>query len=244
MKIALCLFGQPRYITNSKIFEHHKKAIYSQGDVDVFSHCWFDETESVFEQSDWSYSENLTVDGNTIQIIEERYNPKRKIFEPQRDFTPSLNVKNVVNDLKDQRFNKDKNIFNIYSQLYSIQKSVELFQEHCKESSEKYDFLILTRYDVMIWSFPMLKNLERGKYYIGGYDNVGGHYPGFNDYVHILDPSLAEGCKVFYDIEESLKECESLCIEEIKQIALAKKYCYPKIVRYIGNDLLSEIIRK
>ena len=90
----------------------------------------------------------------------------------------------------------------------------------------------------------MLKNLERGKYYIGGYHNVGGYYPGFNDYIHILDPELADGCRIFNEIEDLLKECESLCIEEIKQIALAKKYCYPKIVRYIEKDLLSEILRQ
>jgi hypothetical protein len=244
MKIALCLFGQPRYISNSKIFEHHQKAIYSQGDVDVFAHCWFDENKDVFDQSDWSYSENLIVDKNTIEIIEERYKPKRKIIEPQRDFTPSSSVKNIVNGLNDQRFNNDKNIFNIYSQLYSIHKSVELFQEYCKDNSKKYDFLVLTRYDVMIWSFPVLEKMEKNKYYIGGFDNVGGSYPGFNDYVHILDPVFSDSCKCFEHIENVLKECDSLCIEEIKQIFLAKTLCYPKIVRYIGKDLLSEIIRK
>lgn len=244
MKIALCLFGQPRYITNDKIFEHHKKAIYSQGDVDVFTHFWFDDKKETFEQSDWSYSKDLVVSKKSVEIIESRYSPKKVIFEPQRDFTPSDKVREIVNGLKDQRFNSDKNIFNIYSQLYSIHKSVELFQDFCKAESKKYDFLILTRYDVILWSFPVLKNLEKGKYYIGGYNNVGGYYPGFNDYIHILDPELADGCKIFNNIEESLKECESLCIEEIKQIALAKKYCYPKIVRYIENNLLSEIIRK
>ena len=142
MKISLCLFGQPRYISNKKIFEHHQKAIYSQGDVDVFTHCWFDGNKDVFDQSDWSYSENLIVDKNTIEIIEERYKPTRKIIEPQIDFTPSSSVKNIVNGLTDQRFNNDKNIFNIYSQIYSIHKSIELFQKHCEESSEKYDFLV------------------------------------------------------------------------------------------------------
>lgn len=244
MKIALCLFGQPRYITNNKIFEHHQKAIYSQGDVDVFAHCWFDKNLNVFDQSDWSYSENLIVDKNTIEIIEEKYKPKKKIFEQQKDFTPNSNVKSVVDNLPDQRFNNDKNIFNIFSQLYSIQKSIELFQEYCKENSEKYDFLVLTRYDVMLWSFPVLEKMAKNKYYIGGYDNVGGSYPGFNDYIHILDPVLSDACKCFDHIENVLKECESLCIEEIKQIFLAKTVCYPKIVKYIGKDLLSEIVRK
>lgn len=244
MKIALCLFGQPRYVTNNKIFEHHKKAIYSQGDVDVFTHCWFDKEVGVFSQSDWSYSKNLNVVENTIEIIESRYSPKRKIFEPQRDFTPTVHVRNIVDSLRDQRFNSEKNIFNVYSQLFSIHKCIEIFQNFCEETNTTYDFLVLTRYDVMLWSFPTLSNLERGKYYIGGYDNVGGSYPGFNDYVHILDPRLADGCKIFYDVEESLKECESLCIEEIKQTALAKKYCYPKIVRYISDNLYSEIIRE
>ena len=244
MKIALCLFGQPRYISNSRIFEHHKKAIYSQGDVDVFTHYWFDSNKDTFERSDWSYSENLTISKDTVEIIESRYKPKNQIFEPQIDFTPSPKIKKIVDNLKDQRFNNDKNIFNIYSQLYSIEKSIQLFQDYSKENSIKYDFIILTRFDVILWSFPKLTNLERKKYYIGGYNNVGGSYPGFNDYIHILDPELSDGCKILNNIEKSLEDCDSLCIEEIKQAALAKKYCYPKIVRYIGDNLLSEIVRK
>ena len=244
MKIALCIFGQPRYIESTAAYKRQAEAILSPVEVDVFIHTWFDDTQTHYTQSDWSYSENLTINKDTINIINNRYNPCNMIHEQQVEFEISDKTLNIANNLSDSRFNNKKNLFNIKSQLYSIKKSIELCENHIKETGKKYDFIILTRFDVLIHSFPDLKSLEREKYYIGGFDNVGGAYPGWNDYVQVFDPMFLAANKIYDYFDECLAECKSVCIEEMKQIHLCRNFIFPHVVRYVGTKMCSEIIRK
>lgn len=243
MKVALCFFGQPRYIDSDKIPLLFKKAIHSQAEVDVFTHFWFKEGETELPQSDWSYSKNLSVLPETVERIKKLYSPVVMEYEPQIDFTPDQETRNLINKLPHQKFNTDKNIFNVRSQLYSINRVIELLQRYTVKNKLTYDFVIITRFDIILRTFPVLKNLEKGKFYLGGYTNVGGTYPGFNDYIHILDQDLLEGCKAFYDFKRLVASANSLCIEEIKQIKLKQTYDYVSVVRYITDQLLSEIAR-
>lgn len=243
MKVALCFFGQPRYIDSDRIPALFKKAIHAQADVDVFTHFWFKDGETELSQSEWSYSKNLSVAPNTVERVKELYDPIVMEYEPQIDFTPDQETKDIINKLPFQKFNQDKNIFNVKSQLYSINRVIELLQRYMVKNCITYDFAIITRFDIILKTFPVLKNLKKGKFYLGGYPNVGGTYPGFNDYVHILDPELLEGCKAFYDFKKLVSKANSLCIEEIKQIKLKQTYDYLTTVEYISDQLLSEIAR-
>ena len=84
MKIALVLFGQPRYIGDDTVYREHYEKIIKNNDVDVFSHFWFDENESEFTQSTWSESQNLKVHPDTVNIIKRKYLPVSIEYEKQK----------------------------------------------------------------------------------------------------------------------------------------------------------------
>ena len=243
MKIALCIFGQPRYIESEAVYRTQQQAIFNQGDVDVFVHTWFNDTQTHFDQSDWSYSKNLLVNKNAISIINDRYKPCDMIYEPQIKFDISDDTLKIAAERPDSRFNSEKNIFNTKSQLYSIQKSIELCENHITKTNTKYDFIILTRFDVFIHTFPNLQDLEKEKYYVGGFNTVGGYYPGWNDYIQVFDPMFLKANKTYDHYDECLSKCKSLCIEEMKQILLCKYFIFPHVVRYLNEKMCSEIVR-
>jgi len=58
MNIALCFYGQPRFIDNPLGHSSHKKHIYSQGNVDVYTHYWFSPIHTTFKASDWVSKHN------------------------------------------------------------------------------------------------------------------------------------------------------------------------------------------
>jgi hypothetical protein len=247
MKIALCLFGQPRYITDESAYNTHSKYIMKQGNTDVFTHFWFDINENVYPQSSWSYSKNLTVDSNTIDIISERYTPTKMEFEKQKDFVVSSHTQTIAKSLPNQVWNDNengiRNLFNIMSQLYSIKRTLELCEEKIYETGDDYDFVILTRFDVIIHAFPDLAYLDKNKYYIGGPRNNGEYFPGWNDWVQIFGSKYIKSGKCYDNFNDVLSRCDSICIEEMKQIHFSDNFCFPKCVRYLGENILSEIKR-
>lgn len=46
MKIALILYGQPRFINNESVREHYRK-IFELYDVDVYGHLWWSKNENI-----------------------------------------------------------------------------------------------------------------------------------------------------------------------------------------------------
>ena len=65
MKIALCFFGQPRFV--KKGYEYYKKNLIDNHDVDVFIHTWFsvDNMEKGFDSmhgfSAFTQKENVCI---------------------------------------------------------------------------------------------------------------------------------------------------------------------------------------
>lgn len=247
MKIALCLFGQPRYISDESIYNSHLKYINRQGETDVYTHFWFDVNQEAFTQSSWSYSQNLKVEKNTVEIISERYNPVKMEYEKQKQFTISDHIKKIAASLPNQVWNEpvnsEKNIFNVMSQLYSIKRVIELCESNMKEKNIEYDFIVLTRFDVILHSFPDLNYLDKTKYYIGGPKGQGDSFPGWNDWLQFFGSKYIDACKCYDNFDKVLERCESLCIEEMKQIHFSDVFCFPKCVRYLGDSILSEIKR-
>ena len=238
MKIAFCTFGQPRYIGDDISYRTHYENIFKHNDVDVFNHFWFDENETEFTQSSWSHSHNLTVHPDTVNIVKRRYIPVDIEYEKQKQFKISKETREIANNLPDSRFSEDRNIFNVMSQLYSIKKSIELCEKHIEKTKVEYDFIILTRLDVLIYRFPHdLSVLEKGKLYFGDEN-----FPGFNDYIQVFDPKFIKAMKTYDYFNESLSKCVSLCIEEMKQVYLQKHFLYSHNVRY--TDLIHSEIKR
>lgn len=127
MKIALCISG---YFNSSRDksslgidgFEHIKKHILNNRDVDIYIHSWDTDNENTIK--------NLYKD-----LI------KDCIFEPQIDFKP-LFIKNGLDKipLRDGA----TPFWNVFSQFYSVQKSFELMLK----SNIDYDCIIKARFDL------------------------------------------------------------------------------------------------
>jgi hypothetical protein len=159
MKIALCLSGQPRYIDVGyrNIYEN----ILSKYDCDTFIHTWWDESKigDKFDISEkMSYNRNCKWEENTIDKIEDLYNPKLIHFQTQKEFDIFGNV--------DYGF---ANPISIYSMYYSIMKSNELKKTYELENNFKYDIVIRCRFDITFEPLNLdLNNIDSNKIYVSG----------------------------------------------------------------------------
>lgn len=123
MKIALCLHGLFDSATDFSSkgidgFNHIKKRILKDNDVDIFIHSW--ELEK-------------------INLITNLYKPKKFLFEKQIDFSPIIKERNL-NLLQ----NNPRPPQSVLSHFFSIQKVFEL----CYSSGINYDIVIKARFDL------------------------------------------------------------------------------------------------
>ena len=165
MKVALCFFGQPRHLNNPYTFLSHKYWIIDRYNADVFCHSWISGGEKKLEYSDWvdkKYHNSIELK-NSSDIILNKYKPKKYLFESPKFFSLDDDSKNILKE-KEKKYLEDwkgefnwtkNNENNTLSQLYSISKSISLLQD------EKYDWIILSRYDNYIYDFPNLYTLEK-----------------------------------------------------------------------------------
>lgn len=123
MKIALCLHGMfdsPMDTTSNGIDgrEYIQKHIMDKGDVDVFIHSW-----------------DLEKQG----LIEAIYQPKKAIFEEQKDFSDLIKEREL-----DKLNATPRSPQSVLSHLYSVTKAMELpFQ-----TNERYDVVVKARFDL------------------------------------------------------------------------------------------------
>lgn len=210
MRVALCFFGQPRYIENSSSFNSHKDKIYSQAEVDVFTHFWYDSSNLSLAKSDWCNAISPTLRSDTVDTIIKLYKPTVLNYEKQINFYPDIELQQIVRGKHSFTAN---NTFCLLSHLYSMQKTVELLEVYVKLTSINYDFVIVSRYDNKIISFPNLKKLPKNKFFLTAQQGV---YPAFTDHLFITDFKYLECFKMFYKIKQLSKQVVGCCPEEYK----------------------------
>jgi len=122
MRVALLLFGQPRYLDDERPYLEYKKWILDRYDTDVYVHTWFDETSQSYDVSSWSKIESCPVLPNSIDIINSLYSPKVLVHEPPQTFQ----FDERVSDYIDKKFTGKtdrwtiKNYSNLLSQLKNL----------------------------------------------------------------------------------------------------------------------------
>jgi hypothetical protein len=207
MKVALCLYGQPRNIESPLIDEGFGNWILKKYSPDVFAHAWISGESRGFPISDWSSSwpevkENL----QSEKIIKEKFSPKKFIFEQPRIFSLGGEARKKALELE---LFSENNESNILSQLHSISQSLRLLEGN-------YDWVFLCRYDIYIKELPNLEDLDPSKLYVSDY------------YSHFSDNVVFGGMKAIMtqDIADSI---DSLCFyvkkfspEEFKRVAYSK----------------------
>lgn len=167
MKVAYCLYGQPRNLVEgykiiSKFVEKYN--------VDFYYHTWSLPNEN--EKYTHSHyrninDEELQYDKNIINNINSLYNPKSYIAEESRNFNGDEypDFINSVIYLNTEHKNK-VNISNAFSQYYSKQKVRDLLYNEITNKNIKYDFVIISRFDMLNEINIDLNNLDEKKVYV------------------------------------------------------------------------------
>jgi hypothetical protein len=193
MKVALLLFGQPRNFSNMKVFESHKKFFIERYETDIFCHCW-KKTGGGYSVSNWSNAEmkKVTSQEDECDLVLSCYKPVSYKVEEQKDFQN-------IEMYKNGPFGKfpwyERNLPNILSQLYSINKVSELFEEYTSKNEKKYDMVVMVRYDLVVKEFPDISEFDKNFFWISD------SHPRFPDLFFIFDPKFLDSQKTYQNYE-------------------------------------------
>lgn len=225
MKIAAIYFGQPRFVNNPNCFSSQNEKIFSQGDVDVFAHIW--ESDKDYEFSTWSGMNNCPGNKKDVEVFIEKWKPLKCEVEQNRQFSNVPLFEKFLKrgkvpgrDLKSALHN-----FNLMlSQVYSIEKAIDLYESYIKENNVSYDFVIFLRSDLCIWDFPILKDLEKEYFYFSSIFS----FEHFADLCYITSPKFVSGLKCYsYLTKESSDIVEKANLanaETIKKTTFLSKH--------------------
>lgn len=218
MKVALCLYGQPRYLDNPVPYKTHIDNIYSQVDVDVFTHFWLDEGDR-YDSSDWSNKYENYILPDTLSLINEKYKPVRIVYENTKIFEM------IDNDrMKGLTLYTDNNYQNLNCHLYSLERVLEMLEKHIEETGTSYDFVIVSRYDNIIHSFPDLKSLSSDKFYKSS------QYQHFVDLMFVFNPVFINGLKAHQNFGELSNSVQSFIAEDYKLNNFLKYHSHDNII--------------
>jgi hypothetical protein len=174
MKIALCLHGLvgttdkygsgQRPIPPTAGLEHFKRHVIDVNDeVDVFIHTW-------------SYKQQ--------ELLRELYKPVSMIAEGQPQFIKNRDLREIAKrSMKDPTWTPPvRHDLNRKQAIYCRWKSTQKVLNLVKESGRKYDYILLTRFDIAFLVDFVFKNYDSDKFYAQG--PPGQHVNGLN---HIND---------------------------------------------------------
>lgn len=168
MKVALLLYGQPRFVERLIVSQSHKNDIINKYDTDVFVHVWSNPSNSEYSSSPLG---TYIPDKNAVKILMDEYLPKSISVEESKPFTFKEHVKQFMDARYTDRHPEGyiwSNRFynNILSQMCSIQKVSKLLQDHIELTKTKYDFIVLARMDAVLVNFPNLNALDNNLFYL------------------------------------------------------------------------------
>jgi hypothetical protein len=236
MKVALLLFGQPRFIENAQTLYTYRNII-KKYDADVFCHVWHQESGS-YPTSTCSTLNGCDVHKNAIDIIKENYKPKAIAVETGCKFFMPLPAKAFL----DARFTNraahwnEHNYSCVLSQMYSIQSVSRLFEQYEAESQSNYDWIILGRFDGLIKSMPILNDarLPKNKFYISD------QHPNFPDLVFCYARRFCDwSSNVFDDVESVYHTIWEPSCEAFKSGSFYKRFTrYDIIPTHMKCDLV------
>jgi hypothetical protein len=212
------MYGQPRGIDKTTVWESHKEFILDKYDTDVFCHMWYSPSVSNFQVSTHAGNKNTNIIVNSDLIIKDRYRPKDFIVDAPKTFDISY-LKNKIEE--SGKYKCSENFSNYISQLYSIETAAKL----CRSSSTYYDYIIIARYDIVITKFPDLEFLN-DKFYCMN------NHPRFPDLFFIFNSKFIDTQMVYSGLEYRILnnldngiiwEPSPECMKYLKYIEVASK---------------------
>lgn len=238
MRVAVFVFGQPRFLDNPYAYASQKKFIFDKYDTDVFSHIWWSLDEKSYSYSKWEGGgtfhpfldeQKLQVTRNAIDVIKERYNPVKFDIDPSKTFSND-NLYNAITERfrNEGRFTKN-NLSNFMSQAYSIEKTSELYEQYLSEGGQIHDFIVLVRTDLNIQHFPDFNELNKSKYYLSN------HHNGFPDLAFIMGTKFLKTNKIYsYMMSDK-------CIQDVVDMNGAYGECF-KLFSFINYFPITDLV--
>lgn len=173
-KIALGFYGQPRY-THIKAITQNLKLFFQNHEITVFGFFWIP-SETLPLQSTWNKTRNW-LSPSFQEDLKVAWPNSYLQFHQQKDFR--LKSSNLHGLLSTRFFNSNENIseqnlFNLISQLYSIEKVSLMIQQHEIDRKKQYDFIAITRPDTIFRSRTRLYGLDLDSINI---DDAHGRFP-------------------------------------------------------------------
>lgn len=167
MKIAVCLYGQPR-----KYLEGHSKLMqyinqYPDISFDIFYHTWHKEplsNENLYYETSGHRNESIKILPNTASIIQNLYNPVAFIVEEPRIFIDDFYTDSIWYKMSTPA--NQANCSNTISQQYSRQQVRNLLKDYIEKTKTKYDFVIGIRFDFLNILRLNLYELDKTKLYV------------------------------------------------------------------------------
>jgi hypothetical protein len=162
MKVAVLFYGQPRNFHRG--YENIQEFIWRQKGTqfDFFYHCWVDDNCRGYIASTWSkvQKEYLKYDPSIKQKLLDMYKP---IVHEYQDIITEFHLENTIGLYNS---NSSVNINNTISQMYSRNKTRNIFNKYVTESGVRYDMVIMTRFDTVTVPALYIDRLDPSKVYV------------------------------------------------------------------------------
>ena len=173
MKVAFCLYGQPRRFEEG--YKYINEFINNNTDIefDFFYHTWYidpnDDKPLYYESAPWRNisSNELIIKKDIINRINELYKPKSNNYDPPMRFDSFINPSIIYeNTIKIGNIQCTNNISNSLSLCYSCQKVRNILLDWIKKTNIQYDFVITSRFDFLNEIKIDLHKLDSTKLYM------------------------------------------------------------------------------
>lgn len=213
MKVAVCFYGQPRYI--EECAKALKTNLIDPLNADIYYHLWWD--PSYIGQS-FKFHATDKYEQDMSEVFKATYPDAVGVFEPQIQFdisnysTVSGEQASYLSDEQRELWCKEV-IFKQKSAFYSIRESVKQIR-----NLEQYDLIILTRVDVVpqkMWDTKDMFSKSKALNF-DAYDNIN----------HLADWFIC-GCSKLISVYSKLYDhIDSICNNEVlTTTSLIKRYC-------------------
>jgi hypothetical protein len=202
MKIAYCLYGQPRnYLEGYKYIKEFLDRNNKDNnlEVDFYFHTWITEDNNFYECSRYRFIQKheLIMPPNLLKKLIELYKPITFCFDKVKEFDAEKYKDTLIYKNTKNKFN----IKNILSQYYSRNRVRDLFLNNIQKKNIKYDFVITSRFDIFFNLLNVnLHNLDANKMYVSDM-----HKPSIltNDNFLIMPPKYYIDCfNIYNDLDK------------------------------------------
>jgi hypothetical protein len=228
-KIAVFLYGQPRFLDNPHSYTSQIKHIFQKFEVDVFGHLWWSEFETGYDYSKWEgdgtyhpFLNNVKSDPNTVIKITEKYSPCKIQYEESKCFINPPLYSAITKRFNNENLFTVNNLSNFLSQAKSIETVSDLYEDYLTSGGEPHDLFVLLRTDLNILEFPDLNKLNKNRFYMSG------HHDNFPDLIFVFGIKFLKFCKLYsYMMSDK-------CIDDVKKMngAYGEQF---KLLNYKNN---------